>query len=193
VKRICVFAGARSGRLENYEQCAIELGAEIAKRGFELVYGGGKVGLMGALAQSALDAGATVIGVIPEFLMHEEILQPGLTQTIVVDDLFKRKALMIEFSDAYIALPGGIGTLDELLEIITWRQLNQLNCEIGLINESDYFKPWLAALEHSVSEGFVDRIHYESLRHASSPIELLNKMQLYVPTQVPSDAASKGH
>jgi len=189
VKTISVFAGAKDGARRQYERCATELGTEIAQRGFDLVYGGGGVGLMGAVARSALDAGATVIGVIPKFLAHEEILQSGLTRTIVVDDLFERKARMIEMSDAYVALPGGIGTLDELLEIITWRQLGQLSGKIGLVNESKYFEPWLRALAHAVNEGFMDRKNFESLISAESPAALLDEMQLNVVGPTISNSA----
>lgn len=171
---ICVFCGARTGKDPRFRAAAIELGQEIARRGHTLVYGGGKVGLMGDVAQSALDLGGEVTGVIPDFLAQKEVLHPGLSHIVHVDDLFQRKARMIELSDAYVALPGGIGTLDELLEVIAWRQLNQLHGAIGVLDVASYFQPWFDALAHSIESGFVDATEIERIIRASSVSELLD-------------------
>jgi uncharacterized protein (TIGR00730 family) len=155
---------------------AEQLGKAIAERGFNLVYGGGSVGLMGDVAQSVLDNGGEVTGVIPDFLAHKEVLHAGLTNTVFVSDLFQRKARMIEMSDAFVALPGGIGTLDELLEVVAWRQLQRLHNPIGVIDVAGYFAPWFAALEHAAAHGFVDRSQIEGIVRAKDPETLLDTL-----------------
>ena len=172
--RVCVFAGAQNGNNQGYAHAAIELGQAIAEQGYSLVFGGGKVGLMGCVAQSALDAGAEVIGIIPRFLAHEEILLPGMSETLLVEDLFQRKAKMIGLSDMFIALPGGIGTLDELIEVMTWHQLRQLSNPIGILDTAEYFTPWVAALRHSVEQGFLDQRHVDAILRAQNATELLS-------------------
>ena len=174
--RICVFGGARSGADGAYRQAASELGAAIAVRGFELVYGGGSIGLMGSVAQSALDNGAAVTGVIPKFLAHAEALHRGLTRTIFVGDLFQRKAKMIELSDAFIALPGGIGTLDELLEVVAWRQLQQIDNAIGVLDVAGYFAPWFGALDHAVAQDFIEARHVNEIVRSTNAKALLDTM-----------------
>lgn len=131
---------------------------------------------MGDVAQSALDNGGEVTGIIPEFLAYKEVLHQGLTTTIVVDDLFQRKTKMIELSDAFIALPGGIGTLDELLEVVAWRQLKQLDNPIGVVDAAGFFAPWFDALEHSVARGFVDAGQIEGIIRAADAETLLNAL-----------------
>jgi hypothetical protein len=173
---ICVFAGARAGADNAYEQAASELGAAIAARGFELVYGGGSIGLMGSVAQTALDHGAAVTGVIPEFLAYAEVLHQGLTRTVFVEDLFQRKAKMIELSDAFVALPGGIGTLDELLEVVAWRQLQRIDKAIGVLDVSGYFVPWFTALEHAVTEDFIEARHINAIVRSEDAEALLDAM-----------------
>jgi uncharacterized protein (TIGR00730 family) len=181
VTKICVFAGAQLGVNVNYGSAATELGCAIAAGGHSLIYGAGKVGLMGCVAQSALAAGAEVIGVIPDFLAYDEVLQAGLSETIIVEDLFQRKAKMIELSDAYIALPGGIGTFDELLEILTWRQLNQTNGPIGILNVNSYFNALLAAFNHAVDEGFVQGLHIRSIACSDDIGELFELLGITKP------------
>lgn len=173
---ICVFAGAQTGVDSCYRRAAEQLGKVIAARGYTLVYGGGRIGLMGYLAQSALDGGAEVTGVIPKFLTHRELLHQGLTRTIVVNDLFQRKARMIELSDAFIALPGGIGTLDELLEVIAWRQLKQLCKPIGVLDTDGYFGPWFDALKHAVAQGFIDAGQVDGIVRSANGDALLNAL-----------------
>jgi uncharacterized protein (TIGR00730 family) len=173
---ICVFGGAQEGTDSRYRQSAAELGRAIAARGCMLVYGGGSVGLMGYVAQSALDNGGEVTGIIPQFLAHKEVLHQGLTRTILVTDLFERKARMIELSDAFIALPGGIGTLDELLEVVAWRQLQQLHKPIGVLDTAAYFEPWFGALRHAVSQGFTDADHVDGIVRAKDSDTLLEAL-----------------
>jgi uncharacterized protein (TIGR00730 family) len=175
---ICVFGGARSGTKPKYKASASALGKAVAKRGYTLIFGGGKIGLMGALAHSALEHGAEVVGIIPEFLASEDVLHQGLTKTIVVEDLFRRKAEMIALSDAYIALPGGIGTLDELLEVVALRQLDQIHTPIGVLDAAGYFEPWLMALRHSVTQGFVNADDVDRIMRSAEPDELLDLMGL---------------
>ncbi|MDA0824493.1 MAG: TIGR00730 family Rossman fold protein [Proteobacteria bacterium] len=176
--KICVFAGAQLGTNLNYTQAATELGRAIADGGHSLIYGGGKVGLMGCVAQSALARGAEVIGIIPNFLAHDEVLQDGLTETIIVEDLFQRKATMIKLSEVYVALPGGIGTFDELLEIMTWRQLNQINAPIGVLDINNYFEPLLAAFNHAVAEGFVQDRHISSIARTDDIGKLFELLEI---------------
>ena len=175
---ICVFSGARTGNDPIYEMVAAELGKAIAVRGFTLVFGGGKIGLMGAVAHSTLEHGGDVIGIIPEFLASENVLHQGLTKTILVKDLFKRKAEMIALSDAYIALPGGIGTLDELLEVIALGQLDQIHTPIGVLDTAGYFEPWFKAFNHSVDQGFIDARAVDCILRSQNPDELLDILAL---------------
>tara|TARA_Y100000588_G_scaffold360241_1_gene419951 strand:+ start:4472 stop:5008 length:537 start_codon:yes stop_codon:yes gene_type:complete len=175
---ICVFSGSRTGNDPVYEVVASELGKAIAMRGLTLVFGGGKIGLMGAVAQSALQHGGDVVGIIPEFLASENVLHQGLTKTILVKDMFKRKAEMIALSDAYIALPGGIGTLDELLEVIALGQLDQIQTPIGVLDTAGYFEPWFKALSHSVAQGFVDARDVDCILRSDHPDELLDLLSL---------------
>ena len=153
--RICVFAGASPGRSKAYAEAARALGAEIARRGFGLVYGGASVGLMGICADAALAAGGEVIGVLPEALSSREIAHHGLTDLRIVGSLHERKALMGELSDAYVVLPGGTGTLDELFEAITWAQLGLHARPIGVLDVEGYWAPLFTLLAHMHEEGFV--------------------------------------
>ncbi|MEQ8662562.1 MAG: TIGR00730 family Rossman fold protein [Gammaproteobacteria bacterium] len=171
---ICVFCGARPGIDDAYADATDTFARELAARDITIVYGGGRVGLMGTLADGALDAGGRVVGVIPDFLTSREVLHEGLSEQVVVDDLFERKAIMIERADAFVALPGGIGTFDEVLEVIAWRQLRQLRQPIGLLNTRDYFSPWLAALRHAVDEGFVTASDIDHLVVAADPVALVD-------------------
>ncbi len=171
---IAVFCASRPGAREAYMLAADGFGREIAAREMTLVYGGGNIGLMGAVADGALDLGGQVIGVIPDFLRDREVCHTRLTELVVVDDLFERKAIMIERSDAFVALPGGIGTYDEILEVIAWRQLRQLRQPIGLLNVGGYFDPWLASLQHAVDEGFVSEGELAQLIVMRDPAELID-------------------
>lgn len=152
---VCVFCGARSGRDPRYAQAAEGLGALLAEAGLGLVYGGGQVGLMGIVADSTLKAGGEVIGVIPRSMVDRELAHPGLTKLIVTAGMHERKATMETLSGAFIALPGGFGTLDELCEIVTWAQLGDHRKPVYLLNIAGYFDEFIAFVEKSVREGFV--------------------------------------
>lgn len=176
IAAIGVFCGSREGIDDAYREATDTFGRELAARGITVVYGGGNVGLMGVLADAALDAGGRVVGVIPDFLTIREVLHPGLSETVVVDDLFERKAAMIERADAFVALPGGLGTLDEILEVIAWRQLRQLRQAIGLLDTAGYYAPWMALLEHTVAQGFARAADVEHLVVESDPVVLIDRL-----------------
>jgi uncharacterized protein (TIGR00730 family) len=176
VKRVLVFCGSSPGLRPEYAQCAAELGRVLAGRGLEVVYGGARVGLMGALADSTLSAGGTVIGVIPSRLVEHEIAHAGLTKLHVVETMHERKALMAELSDAVIALPGGSGTLDELFELFTWKQLGLHRKPIGLLNVSSYWQPMLDFLEHAVNERFLRAEYLEDLQIDRTATGLVDRL-----------------
>ena len=155
MKRLCVFCGANAGTRAEYGASARELSAALARRGLGLVYGGGNVGLMGMLADAMLHAGGEVIGVIPQHLVAREVAHCGVTRLHVVDDMHQRKAMMNELSDAFVALPGGFGTLEEFFEILTWSQLGIHRKPSGLLNVSGYYDDLLAMLDHAVTQGFL--------------------------------------
>jgi len=153
--RVCVFAGAKAGAREVYATAARELGTEIARRGFGLVYGGGAVGLMGICADAALAAGGEVVGVLPRALSSREIAHHGLTELRIVPSLHERKAVMSALSDLVVALPGGCGTLDELFEAITWAQLGLHAKPVGVLDAGGYWTQLFALVDHMNAEGFV--------------------------------------
>jgi uncharacterized protein (TIGR00730 family) len=155
VRRVCVFCGASSGRLPAYAEAARSLGSALGRRRLGLVYGGGRVGLMGAVADAALAAGAEAVGVIPQELVDRELAHGGLTDLRVVGSLHERKALMAELADGFIALPGGFGTLDELLEQLTWSQLGLHAKPVGLLDVEGYWRPLIELARHATEEGFV--------------------------------------
>jgi uncharacterized protein (TIGR00730 family) len=159
VRRVCVFCGASPGRDPAYVELAASGGAGLAGRGIGIVYGGGRVGLMGAVADAALAAGGEVIGVIPRRLVARELAHPGLTDLHVVGSLHERKAKMAELADGFLALPGGLGTLEELAEVASWAQLELHDKPIGLLSLAGYWEPLLAWLDHAVAEGFIAPHH----------------------------------
>lgn len=159
LKRVCVFCGSNSGLRADYRIAAQGLAVALAHRGFGLVYGGGNVGLMGHVADAMLQAGGQVIGVIPRALRDKEVAHQGVTELRVVDTMHQRKAMMHELSDAFIALPGGFGTLDEFFEILTWSQLGIHAKPCGLLNVAGYYDSLLAMLDHAVGEGFLWPAH----------------------------------
>jgi uncharacterized protein (TIGR00730 family) len=152
---VCVFCGSAFGSRQAYRDAAAETGQELAKRGIRLVYGGGNVGLMGVIADACLATGGEVVGVIPHSMVEREIAHLGLSKLHIVGSMHERKALMAELSDAFIALPGGFGTFDELFEILTWRQIRIHSKPVGLLNVEGYFDPLLAMADHAVQEGFL--------------------------------------
>ncbi len=176
MKRVLVFCGSSPGRLPEYVAAATELGQVLAARELEVVYGGASVGLMGALADSALAAGGKVIGVIPNRLVEHEIAHAHLTKLHVTETMHERKALMAELSDAVIAMPGGSGTLDELFELFTWKQLGLHRKPLGLLNVSDYWAPLMTFLEHAVNERFLRAEYLEDLQVEHSAAALLDRL-----------------
>lgn len=164
MKSLCVYCGSSQSVPEPWFNTARSLGAAIAARGLTLVYGGARVGLMGALAGAALDRGGRVIGVVPQALVEREVAHNGLTELHVVESMHDRKALMAQLSDAFIALPGGFGTLDELFEILTWALLGLHDKPVLLLNEEGYYDHLLAFLERAANEGFIRPNHLALLR-----------------------------
>jgi uncharacterized protein (TIGR00730 family) len=181
--RICVFCGSNSGSRHAYIESAQHLGKLLANQGITLVYGGGRVGLMGTLADAVMANGSEVIGVIPDSLVRREVAHTGLTDLHVVNTMHERKALMAELSDGFIALPGGFGTLDEFCEILTWAQLGLHQKPCGILNVSGYYDPLLALFQHSIAEGFLRREHGDMLIVEKDPEILLKKMAAHNPTQ----------
>ncbi len=176
---ICIFCGSSDSVHADYLSAARTLGLILAERGLRLVYGGGKTGLMGAVADGALSAGGEVIGVIIPSMNNKSLAHDGLTRMDVPPDMHARKARMHELADGYIALPGGYGTFDELFETITWSQIGQHQKPIGLLNVKNYYAPLLAALDHAVNEGFVFKEHRDSLCCDADPNKLLDAMNAY--------------
>jgi uncharacterized protein (TIGR00730 family) len=179
-----VYAGSNPGTNPAYAEAATELARLLASRDIGVVYGGGKVGLMGILADSALAAGGEVIGVIPQDLMDREVGHEGLTELHVVGSMHERKALMAELSDAFVALPGGVGTLEELIEVYTWSQLGLHDKPMGMLNVAGYYDGLAALLDHAVQEGFLRTQHRAALHTAASPAELLRQFVGWRPATV---------
>jgi uncharacterized protein (TIGR00730 family) len=177
VRRVCVFCGASSGRSPAYAEAARSFGAALAGRGLGLVYGGGRVGLMGAVADAALAGGGEVVGVIPQELVDRELAHGGLTELRVVGSLHERKALMSELSDAFVALPGGFGTLDELFEQLTWSQLGLHAKPIGLLDVAGYWRPLIELARHATGEGFVRESDLAAIAVATDADGLLDRLE----------------
>jgi uncharacterized protein (TIGR00730 family) len=179
MKSICLFAGSKTGANRLYEDAARDLGRAVAGRGYALIYGGGSVGLMGIAAEAAMAGGARVIGVIPGALAQREIAHEGLAELRVVRTMHERKALMSELSDAVIALPGGLGTMDELFEMLTWAQLGIHAKPCGLLNVAGYYDTLLALLDHMIGQGFLDAVHRSLLLVDDDAERLLDAMPGY--------------
>jgi uncharacterized protein (TIGR00730 family) len=179
--KICVFCGSSAGFRPDYRDAAMALGRAIADRGAALVYGGSKVGLMGAVADAALLAGGEVIGVIPEALRDKEIAHIGLTQLHVVSSMHERKQLMADLSTGFVALPGGLGTLEELFEIWTWAQLGYHKKPVGLLDVANFYEKLDAFLDHTVEAGFVRAEHRDMLIVDDNPVTLLDRYENYQP------------
>lgn len=174
--RLCVFCGSKSGNKDEYRIAATTVGAALARRGVELVYGGGQVGLMGVVADACLANGGKVIGVIPRDLSQREIMHHGLTTLEVVESMHQRKARMAELSDAFLAIPGGYGTLDELFEITTWAQLRLHHKPIGLLNIDGFFTALIAWMDHALAEGFLHERHRRLVDVDHCPNDLLDRL-----------------
>ncbi|CAI9770819.1 unnamed protein product [Fraxinus pennsylvanica] len=180
-KKICVFCGSSPGKRSSYKEAAVELGKELVSRNIDLVYGGGSVGLMGLVSQAVYNGGRHVLGVIPRTLMPREITGETVGEVKAVADMHQRKAEMARHSDAFIALPGGYGTLEELLEVVAWAQLGIHDKPVGLLNVDGYYNSLLSFIDKAVEEGFIS----PTARHivVSAPIakELVKKMEEYFP------------
>ena len=176
MKRLCVYCGSRPGTEPAYAEAARQVGAWIGQQGWQLVYGGGRAGLMGIVADAALAAGAPVIGVIPRSLMDREHGHAGLTELHVVDTMHQRKTLMAERADAFLALPGGIGTFEELFEVWTWRQLGYHDKPIGLLNVDGYYDPLLGFIDRSIEHGFMGPAQLGLLQVSADAAELLARL-----------------
>jgi uncharacterized protein (TIGR00730 family) len=170
--RLAIFCGAHTGNGSEYIDVAAAVARRIVHRNFGIVYGGGRVGLMGVVADTALQAGGEVVGVIPESLASEEIAHSGLTQLHVVGSMHERKALMADLSDGFIALPGGFGTMDEFCEILTWAQLRIHHKPVGLLNADAYYDELLALFDKMVARGFVSPVN-RALVHSAATIDAL--------------------
>ncbi len=184
MRRICVFCGSRPGVRPAYREAAEALGRLFAERGIELVYGGGNVGLMGIVADSCLAAGGKVVGVIPRALLEWEVGHEGLTRLEGVDSMHTRKARMAELADGFIALPGGLGTFEELFEILTWAQLGFHNKPVGLLNTEGYYLPLIQMLDRGVSEGFMKSENRGLLQVDENLFALLRSMGQHHPPAV---------
>ena len=192
LKNICVYLGSNTGRTPVYVEQAQALGRELARRGLGLVYGGSNVGLMGALADAALDAGGRVIGVLPERLKAKEVAHLGLTELRVVDTMHERKRMMADLSDGFIALPGGAGTFEELFEVWTWAQLGFHHKPCGLLNVAGYYDKLVEFLDHAAQERFMREEHRAMLMVESDPAKLLDRYATYQAPTVSKWIASEG-
>ena len=184
MKRIAVYCGSSPGKNPAYMEAAISLGRVLADRNITLVYGGGSVGLMGILARAVLEKGGNVIGVIPKAIAEMEVAFTDLQDLRIVDDMHSRKALMADLADAFIALPGGLGTVEELMEILTWSQLGFHQKPAGILNIAGFFDPMLAFLERLSEEEFIAQEHKSMLMVDNSPEGLLQRFGEYTPPRV---------
>lgn len=184
MKQICVFCGSSIGTRPEYAAAATAIGVGIARRGHELVYGGGNTGLMGTVANAALNAGGKVIGVIPTVMVEKELAHEGLTQLHVVNTMHERKAMMAVFADAFVILPGGFGTMDEFYEIVTWAQLGFHRKPVAILNVCGFYDPMLTFIDHLVDEGFVKQSHREVIVIGDDPEALLSLIETYQPPLV---------
>jgi uncharacterized protein (TIGR00730 family) len=173
---ICVFCGSSKGHNSVYSDAAKELGGLFAYHQHTLIYGGGNIGLMGILADSILSKGGRVVGIIPDFLMQKEVGHTGLTELEIVHSMHERKKRMADLSDAFIALPGGWGTLDETAEILTWKQLSLIHQPLGMLNINGFFDPLLQQMRLMVNEGFLNSANLNSVKVSSSPEKLLSQL-----------------
>ena len=188
MKSICVFCGSSYAVHQDYKDAAFQTGVILAKNGIRVVYGGGKTGLMGAVADGALSAGGEVTGVIIASMNTASLAHIGLTKMEVTPEMRSRKARMHELSDGFIALPGGFGTWDELFETVTWAQTGEHEKPVGLLNVRNYYTPLLAAIDHAVAEGFVFAEHRQAIAFEAEPMKLLESMRKY---EHPHDAVKR--
>ena len=184
MKRLCVYCGSRSGSQPAYTEAAENLARALVRRKIELVYGGASVGTMGVLANAVLAEGGRVVGIIPQSIVDREVVHRGLSDLRVVTSMHERKALMAELSDGFIALPGGLGTLDEVFEILTWGQLGLHQKPCGLLNIRNYYQGLIEFLDHAVVERFITDVHRAMLLVEEEPERLLEHFERYQATAV---------
>ncbi|HMF16866.1 MAG TPA: TIGR00730 family Rossman fold protein [Gemmataceae bacterium] len=183
MKRVCVFCGSSRGANPAYSEAARTLGQLLAQRGLELVFGAGHIGLMGVLADAVVAAGGKTSGVIPRSMVERELAHTGLDHLHIVETMHERKALMADLADAFISLPGGFGTADELFEILTWAQLGIHQKPVGLINIAGFFDPLLAWLDRAVADGFLKPHHRRLLIEAATAEKVLDRLDQFHPAQ----------
>ena len=193
MKRICVFCGSNAGARSEYAEAARALATVLAERKLGIIYGGGNVGLMGVLADAALARGGEVIGVIPQKLVDKEVAHRGVTELRIVETMHERKALMNDLSDAFLALPGGFGTLDEFFEVLTWSQLGFHGKPCALLNVAGYYDGMLAMLDHAVTERFLRPAHRELIIADTDPLRLLQRLSAFAPAPKEKRASAKGN
>ncbi|MEO8619515.1 MAG: TIGR00730 family Rossman fold protein [bacterium] len=185
LKTVCVFCAASTGSDPAYASQAVEMGRYLAESGRRVVYGGGRTGLMGALAEGVLAAGGQVIGVMPKHLVDREIAHTGLTELRIVASMHERKSLLAEMADGFLAMPGGLGTLEELFEIWTWGQLGLHRKPYGLLEVNGFFAPLLTFLDHAVAEGFIKQEYRDLLVVDTEPSTLISRMESMSPPALP--------
>jgi uncharacterized protein (TIGR00730 family) len=182
-KKICVFMGSRSGRRLDYVEAARQIGRELVERGYGLVYGGGNVGLMAVVADTVLECHGHVTGVIPERLVEKEVVHRGLSDLRIVQSMHERKATMAELSDGFVALPGGIGTMEEFFEVLSWAQLGMHNKPCGLINVRGYYESIVQFLDQAVEQDFLKAKHRALLIVEAAPGRLLDRFEQFITRQ----------
>ena len=185
IKSLCVYCGSSSGSHPEYVEAAKAFGTRMAQEGIALVYGGGKVGLMGTVADAVLAAGGRVIGVIPRQLVEKEVAHTGLSELQVVETMHQRKTRMYELSDAFVALPGGFGTMDEMFEMLTWAQLGLHNYPCAFLDVRDFYRGVAASMDHMVAEGFVKKNQRDQVWFGADMDQLFDWMKHYEPTYTP--------
>ena len=193
MRRICVFCGSNAGIRSEYAEVARALATILVERKLGIVYGGGNVGLMGVVADAALGLGGEVIGVIPELLVAKEVAHHGVTELRIVQTMHERKALMNDLSDAFIALPGGFGTLDEFFEVLTWSQLGFHGKPCALLNVAGYYDRMLAMLDHAVAEGLLRPAHRELVIADTDPSRLMLRLSAFSPASKGKRDDTKGN
>jgi len=181
MKAVCVYCGSANGAKPLYAQAARAFGRALVEADLALVYGGGKVGLMGVIADEVMAAGGRAIGVIPELLIDKEVGHAGLTALHVVPDMHHRKKMMADLSDGFVAMPGGAGTLEELFEMFTWSQLGYHRKPVAVLNIDGFYDPLIRMLEHTVQEGFMQQKYFDTLQIDNDPAALIGKLRRYQP------------
>jgi uncharacterized protein (TIGR00730 family) len=179
---VCVYCGSSTGASPVYVEAAKAFGRALVAADLELVYGGGKVGLMGVIADEVMARGGRAIGVIPELLVDKEVGHNGLSELHIVPDMHHRKKMMADLSDAFVALPGGAGTLEELFEVYTWAQLGYHHKPVAVLNVNGFYNPLIALLQHTIDEGFMRQTYFDLLQVDSDPVTLIGKLEHYRPT-----------